>query len=88
MRKIHAERPSVVVCDLIMPEQEGTATIREIRRLAPQMYIVAISGSLGVLDEDHIAAVKSLGANAALAKPFRAAELLSILAQGAGGRLV
>ena len=87
MKLLHAERPSAVICDLIMPVQEGIETIREIRRLAPQTFIIAISGSLGGKNADYLSAAKKLGADAVLSKPFRPAELLRILREGMRGSL-
>jgi CheY-like chemotaxis protein len=71
-----AHHPDVVVTDLLMPEQEGIETIRELRRIAPSLRIVAMSG--GGTDNDlmFLGMAKALGADAVLAKPFRAEELL------------
>jgi DNA-binding response OmpR family regulator len=71
-----AHRPDIVITDLLMPEQEGIETIRELRRVAPSLRIVAMSG--GVTDNDmmFLGMAKALGADAILAKPFRADELL------------
>jgi len=77
MVQFAASRPDVVVTDLLMPEQEGIETIRELRRIAPSVRIVAMSGGGGG-DNDmmFLGMAKALGADAVLAKPFRADELL------------
>jgi DNA-binding response OmpR family regulator len=76
MEQFATYRPEVVVTDLLMPEQEGIETIRELRRIAPSLRIVAMSG--GGTDNDLIflGMAKALGADAVLAKPFRADELI------------
>lgn len=40
----HAEPVDVVITDLVMPNKEGIATITELRRLAPALPIIAMSG--------------------------------------------
>src|SRR5690242_5025175 len=41
---IRQEPADLLITDLFMPEVEGLETIREIRRLRPDMPIIAISG--------------------------------------------
>src|SRR5262249_36535463 len=36
--------PALVISDIVMPDGEGIETIREMRREAPEMPIVAVSG--------------------------------------------
>jgi CheY-like chemotaxis protein len=63
----------LVITDLIMPEQEGIETIREIRNKFPGKKILAMSGFYGA---QYLEAARMLGANATLAKPFRQNQLL------------
>lgn len=77
-RAISASQFDVVVCDIVMPEQEGVETIKIIRRQRPDVGIVAISGGLSLshttnIDVLHIAG--QFGANATLRKPFQLSEL-------------
>ncbi len=72
------ERPTLVVTDIFMPEKEGIETIRLLRQQAPDLPILAISGS-GLKDYLHFA--MQLGATAALSKPFSADQLLATVAQ-------
>jgi len=44
IRLYHENSVDVVITDLIMPEKEGIETIRELRKIAPQIKIIAISG--------------------------------------------
>lgn len=65
-----------VVCDLVMPRQEGLETIRYMRRDNPALAVVAISGGLGQssgLDILNIA--KLMGAHVTLRKPFQLSQL-------------
>ena len=65
-----------VVCDLMMPRQEGLETIRHMRRTVPNLAIVAISSGLeresGV---DILDMAKRLGAHETVRKPFKLSQL-------------
>lgn len=76
MEAFRADPVDLVITDLIMPTQEGLETILELRREAPAIAILAISGggAKGVLS--YLDFASKLGADAVLSKPFRAAELL------------
>lgn len=71
--------PAAAVVDLVMPEKEGLETIFEIRRRFPGMRIIAISGGGRGPSDTYLAMARQLGANAALAKPFCAREILDTL---------
>jgi CheY-like chemotaxis protein len=77
-----ASRPTVVVLDLVMPEQEGIETLRVLRREVPGIRIVAMSGALG---GTFLRPAKLLGADAVLAKPFRPQELIDTITEVCGG---
>lgn len=67
-------RPGVfdlVVTDLLMPGMDGLETIKELRRVDPQVKIIAIAAS-GVETLNQALAV---GANRTLEKPFSGAQL-------------
>ena len=68
-------KPALVISDIFMPEKEGIETIREIRREFPDMKIIAISGSDAHQVSLYLEVAQNLGANAVLAKPWRAAQL-------------
>jgi len=71
----------LVLTDLIMPEKEGLETILELRRLAPDLKIIAMSGGGRVDADDYFPLAKAFGAARTLAKPFLAAELLATVAE-------
>ena len=70
-----SQRPSLVITDILMPEKEGIETIMDIRRSAPEVKIVAMSGGGSSGDTRFLQIAQKLGADAVLAKPVRAAEL-------------
>jgi two-component system, chemotaxis family, chemotaxis protein CheY len=68
-----------VLMDIYMPLQDGFEAIRELRRVAPAVKIIAISGgSRG--DFDPLKAAEMLGADRTLRKPFGTDDLLGALA--------
>jgi len=69
---------SVVVCDIVMPQQEGFETITRMRQHNAEVGIVAISGGLSrslPSNLDVLDIVARFGANATLKKPFPLSEL-------------
>jgi DNA-binding response OmpR family regulator len=76
----------LVVTDIIMPDKEGIETIREIRAIAPEVRIIAMSGRAVTQQEHYLRVAEVLGADASLTKPFRVEELLSTLARVMGPR--
>ena len=77
MSLFRAERPDVVITDIIMPEQEGIETILSIRREHPGVRIIVISGGGQIGDTEVLKMARLLGADEVIAKPFRAKDLLS-----------
>jgi CheY-like chemotaxis protein len=80
MRAFEKDRIDLVVTDIVMPEQEGIATISAIRRLSPTVPILAISGSNTVgRYGDYLHAAEVLGASATLPKPLRPDDLIETI---------
>ena len=71
--------PDVVVADLFMPEPDGVRAIVELRQLSPGVKIVAMSSTDMVGRTDDLALARKLGADALIAKPFEADELIAAL---------
>ena len=70
------------VVDLFLNDISGLEVISGIRQLQPQTPILLITAHGG---PQVLAEAKKLGACAALAKPFRPAEILKIIAAKVGG---
>ena len=66
-------RVSVVITDLVMPEQEGLETIQVLRREQPGLKIIAMSGAFG---GEFLKMAGLLGAHATLQKPPRLQAVL------------
>lgn len=66
----------LAIIDIIMPNQEGIATIMALRRRNPKLKIIAISGGGRTRNVDFLAIAKQAGAEAILIKPFSREDLL------------
>ncbi len=64
--------PDIVITDIIMPEQGGYETIRQIRSERATTRIIAISGHSG---DDALALARELGADAVFRKPLNLLKL-------------
>lgn len=80
------ERPDLVITDIIMPKKEGIETIQSIRRAAPDMPIIAISGGGRVANADFLPLATKFGATAVIAKPFASAVLLDAIQSALAAR--
>jgi len=73
----HRNEIAVVLTDMLMPFMDGATTIRALRRMNPQIKIIAASG----LTAGHRAGEDSLeGVRIFLSKPYTAEKLLKALA--------
>jgi len=75
------QQPDLVITDIIMPDQEGLATIVALQKVAPQLKIIAISGGGKLVDTSFLSVAERLGASRVLAKPFDRHELMQIVAE-------
>jgi PAS domain S-box-containing protein len=72
----HRDEISVVLTDMMMPSMDGLTTIRTLRKINPQVKIIAISG---LASSDKLAAVIGTGVKTFLSKPFTTQELLKTI---------
>lgn len=68
---------AAVLTDMAMPFMDGAATIRALRRLKPDLKIIAASG----LTNERSQEIAALEPDAFLSKPYTAEKLLTTLAQ-------
>ena len=85
MEMMKAEPPQIVITDILMPEQEGFETIIKLRREAPDVKILAISGGFAAGDYNLLSMAHALGADDILAKPFGESDLVRALNRVATG---
>jgi DNA-binding response OmpR family regulator len=65
-------RPALVITDVVMPEKEGITTIVDIKRIAPDVKVIGVSGATDTVD---LAA--QFGADRTLMKPIKTKELVA-----------
>jgi len=67
----------LILTDIFMPFRDGLDLIREVRKLDPNVKIIAMTSRFGVGHTDYLKAAQVIGAAATLQKPFTRQDLLS-----------
>ncbi|MBI3714570.1 MAG: response regulator [Betaproteobacteria bacterium] len=80
LASVRAQRPDLILCDLMMPEMDGWQVLTTLRGdpATAAIPFVFLSASAAA---DSRQTGESLGADAYLVKPFRLAELLRTVAK-------
>lgn len=81
LARFMAAPSDLVVTDIIMPNREGIETIVALKKACPSVKVVAISGGYRVGPDAFLELARHVGADRALGKPFRLAELLDVVAK-------
>jgi CheY-like chemotaxis protein len=68
--------PDVVITTVVMPDKDGLEIIAELRRLAFDGPIIAISNGAAIRRAFNLRLARMMGADEALAEPFSALELI------------
>ena len=76
LRLYRTSPADVVVTDIVMPNKEGIETIFELRRSAPRVKIIAMSGRDTA---DFLDMARKLGADHVLRKPFEMRTLIALV---------
>jgi len=74
-------KPDFVTMDMIMPQQSGLQTLKQIRQQDPQAVVIMIS-SLSA--EDSAAVCTEVGASGYIVKPFTEEQVLAVLNEVVG----
>ena len=75
--EVHEHSPvDMLICDLIMPGQEGIETITQFKSLFPSVCIVAISGGGQIGPDSYLHMASSLGAWKVYKKPLSIPSLI------------
>jgi len=75
MSRLRERKISLIITDLVMPEQEGVETIRQLRQSYPELKVIAMSGAFGAR---LLRTAELLGAQATLIKPVSPATILQV----------
>lgn len=73
--------PDLVITDIVMPEKDGLELLIELRRKAPDVKLIAISGGGGLNPFTYLTLARERGANAVLFKPIPIELLLKTVQQ-------
>lgn len=69
----------VIITDIFMPDFDGIETIRELRRVAPGVKVIVVSGGDSTGTLNMLEDAKLLGADRAFHKPLKPEELLGAI---------
>ena len=75
LRTLEEGRFDLVITDIVMPEMDGIEFVRALRRMSVRPKVIAISGGRGSATS-YLAMALAFGAEATLAKPVSATELI------------
>ena len=81
LRKFYAEKPDVLVADVMMPKMDGFTMVRQIRQTDQQTPVLFLTARSAI---DDVVEGFELGANDYLKKPFGMMELIVRLRSLAG----
>jgi DNA-binding NtrC family response regulator len=76
LKQLKSVPVDLVILDIFMPGKEGLETLREFRRLYPNLRVIAMSGGGSKGSLDVLKWAKLLGARQTLEKPFSREQLL------------
>jgi CheY-like chemotaxis protein len=62
--------PDIIVTDIVMPEVDGIELLLTLRKINPDVRIIAMSGGNRGHAESYLIMAEKLGANVVLNKPF------------------
>lgn len=75
-KKFSEFMPDIVVTDIIMPGVDGIELLLGLRKINPDVRVIAMSGGNRGHADTYLHMAEKLGANVILNKPFELSELL------------
>jgi DNA-binding response OmpR family regulator len=75
-KKFENDPYDLVITDIIMPGKEGITTIKDVKKIKPDVKIIAISGGGFAGPLFYLETAEGFGANESLAKPIEKKLLL------------
>ncbi|WP_208343755.1 response regulator, partial [Aetokthonos hydrillicola] len=72
----YRDKISIVLTDMVMPLMDGLMTIRTLRKINPNVKIIAVTG---LASTEKVDLVHNLGVQAFLTKPFTTKQLLQTI---------
>jgi CheY-like chemotaxis protein len=82
--ELGSQAPALIVSDMFMPGPCGAEAIKELKRQHPEVALIAVSGHFNSGQGISAQAALDAGADRALAKPVKRADLLRAVAELVG----
>lgn len=79
IERFQEEPPDLVITDIVMPEKEGLETISELRKMTPDVNIIAISGGGRASPDSYLNTAMHLGAKRVFSKPLDWPEMFKTI---------
>ncbi|MCA0200668.1 MAG: response regulator [Proteobacteria bacterium] len=79
LEAFEADRPDVVITDIILPKMNGLAVISAIQAKAPRVPVIAMTGGSSTSQYSYLDKARELGALDVFRKPVAAEQLLSAI---------
>ena len=76
MKLFNDNQVDLVITDIIMPDKDGFETIIELKRICPDIKIIAMSGGGRGHPEHYLDTAKCFRAQYTIEKPFKTSDLL------------
>ena len=76
MKLFNDNQVDLVITDIIMPDKDGFETIIELKRICPDIKIIAMSGGGRGHPEHYLDTARCFRAQYTLEKPFKTSDLL------------
>jgi len=77
MELFEKNKVDLVITDIIMPDKEGLEIILEMKKIRPDLKIIAISGGGRISPESYLECASHFGASRIFQKPFKQKELVA-----------
>lgn len=77
LKVFDSAHPDLVITDIVMPDMEGIEFIRSLVKKKKDLPIIVMSGN--AVGTKFLKTARTLGAQAALRKPFTVQELLEVI---------
>ncbi|MEI6127142.1 MAG: response regulator [Pseudomonadota bacterium] len=77
LKRCRERKVDLVITDIVMPDKEGLETIQDIKKLYPEIKIIAMSGGGNIATSNYLQIAKAFGAQQTLEKPFKKKDIVS-----------
>lgn len=76
LAQFHSKPMDLVISDMVMPVKDGLDTILELKKIVPDLPVIAISAGGKIAKERYLEVAAYLGNTKTLAKPFSREQIV------------